>query len=73
MDPNNLPTVTYNQSGKSVVKGDALAFVANNKHSGANNSMQFTATINLNPEPSSFILYGLGACGLFLAARRRKG
>jgi hypothetical protein len=72
VNPSSLPTVTYDQSGLHVAKGDVIAFVAYNDQNGANNSMQLNATINFTPEPSSFVLGGLGVVGLLIAARRRR-
>ncbi len=54
--------------------GTPLQFNYTSNGAGGNGlqSVAFTIGIPLVPEPSSFVLCGLGAAGLFIAARRRR-
>ena len=69
VDPNHLPTATYDVSNLPVVAGETITFVAWNHGGDDNNSMQLNATIALTPEPSSLAVLGLAAAGVL--ARRR--
>ncbi len=70
-----VPAGTYNNLPVSINAGQyfQLSMTTNATYgNGGVRVSSFTGTGSYAPEPSSFVLCGLGALGLFVAARRRR-